>query len=121
MKNRTTATAVRSIAMRIMLEWDRRLWAMKTGYRESERRWSPGLLLTHDTLEEACRRGLQAFEFLGSGDRLQPAWTTGTRALQSCVFYPYSLRGAWTLALDAASQFKRRRRRFRRSAKENER
>lgn len=109
----------RAIAMRIMLEWDRRLWAMKTGYRESERRWSPGLLLTHDTLEEACRRGLRAFEFLGSGDRLQPAWTTGTRALQSCIFYPYSLRGAWTFALDGASQFWRRRRRRRRSVQEN--
>ena len=111
----------RAIAMRIMLEWDRRLWAMKTGYRESERRWSPGMLLTHDTLEEAGRRGLRGFEFLGSGDRLQPAWTTGTRALQSCVYYPYSLRGAWTFAVDAASQFRRRRRRFRRSAQENKR
>jgi len=109
----------RAIAMRIMLEWDRRLWAMKTGYRESQRRWSPGMLLTHDTLEEACRRGLQGFEFLGSGDRLQPAWATGTRGLQSCVFYPYSPRGAWTLAVDAASQFKRRRRRQQRSVREN--
>ena len=110
-----------AIAMRIMLEWDGRLWAMKTGYRESQRRWSPGMLLTHDTLEEACRRRLQGFEFLGSGDPLQPAWATGTRALQSCVFYPYSLRGAWTLMVDATSQFKRRRRRLRRSAQENKR
>ena len=110
-----------AIAMRIMLEWDGRLWAMKTGYRESQRRWSPGMLLTHDTLEEACRRGLHGFEFLGSGDPLQPAWATGRRALQSCIFYPYSLRGAWTLAVDAASQFKRRRRQLRRSVRENKR
>jgi len=110
-----------AIAMRIMLEWDGRLWAMKTGYRESQRRWSPGMLLTHDVLEEACRRGLDGFEFLGSGDPLQPAWATGKRTLQSCIFYPYSLLGAWTLAVDAASQFKRRRRRLRRSARENKR
>lgn len=110
-----------AIAMRIMLEWDGRLWAMKTGYRESQRRWSPGMLLTHDTLEEACRRGLRGFEFLGSGDALQPAWATGTRGLRSCVFYPYSLRGAWTFALDAASQYKRQRRRQRRSVQENRR
>lgn len=107
-----------AVAMRIMIEWNDRLWAVKTGYRESARRYSPGMLITHDVLELACSRGLAAFEFLGSGDALQPAWGTGTRSLQSAVCYPYSLRGAWTLVVDAVSSMARRRQQDRRSARE---
>lgn len=108
-----------AIAMRIMIEWNERLWAIKTGFRESARRASPGMLLTHDVLEHAGGRGLSGVEFLGSGDPLQPAWGTGTRSLQSCILYPYSLRGAWTLAVDAASSLRRRRKRPGRTPREN--
>jgi len=99
-----------TIAMRIMIEWDSCLWAVKTGYRESARRCSPGMLITHDVLEHACSRSLAGFEFLGSGDSMQPAWGNRTRRLQSLVFYPYSLRGMWSLAVDAATSLQRRRR-----------
>lgn len=98
-----------AIATCIMLEWNGRLWEIKKGYRESAGRYSPGAILLHDVLREACRRGLDGYEFLGSGDALQPAWGNGSRDLQSLLFYPYSLRGAWTLAADVAGRFLRRR------------
>lgn len=90
-----------AVAMNILLEYDRCLWEIKVGFRNSSERASPGLLLLWETIHDAFARGLSGYEFLGSGDGQQPAWATSERHLQTLVYYPYSLRGAWAFGADA--------------------
>lgn len=104
---RSNGTAV---AMGILLEHGGALWEIKKGYRESARDTSPGMLLLHETLRDMCERRVYRYEFLGSGDRLQPDWATGEHHLQTLVYYPYSLRGAVAFAGDVFERRSRRRR-----------
>jgi CelD/BcsL family acetyltransferase involved in cellulose biosynthesis len=92
-----------AIAMCIDLEHSGRLWSIKRGYREAFCHSSPGKILLYETLRNGCERNLSGYEFLGSGDPMQPEWATGERRLQSLVFYPYSFQGALAFAGDIAS------------------
>lgn len=92
-----------AVAMCIVIEHGGRLWGVKRGYRESSGPFSPGKILLHETLRNICERGLDGYEFLGSGDPMQPAWATGERPLQSLVYYPYSFQGVLAFAGDVAS------------------
>lgn len=104
---RSNGTAV---AMNILLEYGGTLWGIKKGYRDSARNTSPGMLLLHETLRDMCKRGVYRYEFLGSGDRLQPDWATGEQHLQTLVYYPYSFQGALAFAADVFKRSSRRRR-----------
>jgi len=100
--------AGRGVAMSILLEHDQCYWEIKIGYRESVSRASPGRLLLWETLRDAFHRGLRRYEFLGSGDGQQPDWATGSTALHSLVYYPWTPAGIWALAMDAGSRVLRR-------------
>ena len=101
----------RAVAMSIQLERDRRLWEIKVGYRQSAARASPGRLLLSEVLRDARARGLTGYEFLGSGDDQQPHWANASQALQTVVYYPYSITGMLAFAFDVVAGLLRRLRR----------
>jgi CelD/BcsL family acetyltransferase involved in cellulose biosynthesis len=103
--------AGQGVAMSILLEHDQRYWEIKIGYRESVSRASPGRLLLWETLREAFNRGMRGYEFLGSGDGQQPDWATGSTALHTLVYYPWTPAGLRALATDAGARVLRRLRR----------
>lgn len=96
-----------AVAMNVLVEHDRRLWELKTGYREAWSRTSPGLLLLWETLRDAHARGLQGYEFLGAGDARQRAWSTSERHLQTFVYFPGNLAGIRALCGVAAGRLAR--------------
>ncbi|MGE0465640.1 MAG: GNAT family N-acetyltransferase [Steroidobacteraceae bacterium] len=98
----------RAVAMCLLLEFDRRLWEIKIGYRDSARRASPGRLLLWETLRGAFEKGLRSYEFLGSGDSQQPDWATSSQELHTLVYYPYSFAGIVALVMDVMSHLLRR-------------
>jgi CelD/BcsL family acetyltransferase involved in cellulose biosynthesis len=104
----------RAVAMSIDLEFDGSLWGIKTGYRESAHRASPGMLLMREILRDACSRNLNRYEFLGCGDGSQAAWATGARRLQTLVYYPYSFRGMLAFGMDVISHMAGKSHRIRR-------
>jgi len=87
-------------AMRVAATWNDCLWELKIGYDEAFHDCSPGFLLTHDTLQWACGRGLTAFEFLGQAEPWEFAWTAHARDYRSMNVHPRSLAGAMALAQD---------------------
>jgi CelD/BcsL family acetyltransferase involved in cellulose biosynthesis len=82
-----------AIAMRLAVEHSGRLWFLKTGYDEAYSRLSPGIQLTHEILEWACRQGLDGCEFLGVSEDWQRTWPIATRHYVSLAGYPLSTRG----------------------------
>jgi CelD/BcsL family acetyltransferase involved in cellulose biosynthesis len=88
-------------AVRMAVERAGRLWELKIGYDERFARHSPGILLTHETLRYACRRGLAAHEFLGVAEPWHRWWPLETRPYASARFYPFSLAGGVALCEDA--------------------
>ncbi len=101
----------RAVAMSILLEFDRRLWEIKIGYRESAARASPGRLLLWEILRDAFSRGLKGYEFLGAGDGQQPDWATSSHSLATLIYYPNSLAGFSAAGLDLIGRVARRLRR----------
>jgi len=104
-------TGGRAVAMSILLEFDRRLWEIKIGYRESAARASPGRLLLWEILHDAFSRGLTSYEFLGAGDGQQPDWATSSRSLVTLVYYPNTLTGFSAACFGLAGRILRRLRR----------
>jgi CelD/BcsL family acetyltransferase involved in cellulose biosynthesis len=98
----------RAVAAQIGLHYGDRIWELKVGYDERWRAASPGRLLLWQMLRDAFTRGMAAYEFLGTGDGQQTAWSTSEQRLQTLVFYPYSIRGAVAAATDASDALIRR-------------
>lgn len=94
-----TATA----AMRLSAEYAGRLWDWKIGYDEHWARYSPGMLLTHETLKYASERGLEGLEFLGQAEPWQHRWPINLRYRTTIRFYPLSVSAGRALGLDAWS------------------
>jgi CelD/BcsL family acetyltransferase involved in cellulose biosynthesis len=97
-----------AVAAQLGLQYGNRYWELKVGYDERWHAASPGRILLWEMLRESFDRGLRAYEFLGTGDGQQTAWSTSESALSTLVFYPYSARGAVAVARDAASSLMRR-------------
>jgi len=97
-----------AVAAQLGLKYGNRYWELKVGYDERWQAMSPGRILLWEMLRESWAQGLRAYEFLGSGDGQQAAWSTSERALSTLVLYPYSARGAIAFADDAASSLIRR-------------
>ena len=95
-------------AIRIAAEYAGRLWDWKIGYDERWARYSPGILLTHETLRYASEQKLEALEFLGQAERWQHRWPIELFHGTTVRFYPLSANGAFTLARDTWSFIKRR-------------
>jgi CelD/BcsL family acetyltransferase involved in cellulose biosynthesis len=69
----------RPIACELMLEEGRTLYSLKAGFDDAYRRYGPGQLIVQDILEEAFRRRLATYEFLGADEPVKLRWTDRTR------------------------------------------
>lgn len=98
----------RVAAVELALEAHRRLWQLKIGYQEPLAKYSPGLMLTHDTLSYAFSRNLDAFEFLGSAEPWQERWHPVPRHYATILVYPVSWRGFWGFSMDAVDRAMKR-------------
>jgi CelD/BcsL family acetyltransferase involved in cellulose biosynthesis len=77
-------------AMLLAVELAQRLWLLKIGYDEQFARCSPGMLLVSETVRDAARRGLKAYEFLGEPAEWTRVWT---RVERRCIaLHAFSLR-----------------------------
>ncbi|HWP82703.1 MAG TPA: GNAT family N-acetyltransferase [Bacteroidota bacterium] len=90
----------RSIAMVFAVEFGRRLWILKIGYDENWRKYSPGILLLHETIRWAFERKLEAYEFLGSYEPWIATWTSRLHSLITYRLIPRSTRGILWLGIE---------------------
>jgi len=89
-----------TVAMRLAAEYAGRLWDYKIGYDERWARYSPGILLTQETLRYAMERRLDALEFLGQAERWQCRWPIELGYRTTIRFYPVSIDGSLALVHD---------------------
>jgi CelD/BcsL family acetyltransferase involved in cellulose biosynthesis len=87
-------------AVRMAAQYAGRLWDYKIGYDERWARYSPGILLTQETLRYAIEQRLEAFEFLGQAERWQHRWPIDLRYRSTVRFYPLSVGGSLALGQD---------------------
>jgi CelD/BcsL family acetyltransferase involved in cellulose biosynthesis len=86
------------VAFQLGVEHAGRLWTLKIGHREDWGRCSPGILLTHLTIRESFRRGLEAYEFLGVDQPWIRRWTARMHPYVGVRLYPLawrSVRDLW--------------------------
>lgn len=82
-----------AVAMQIASEWQHRFWLYKMSYDEACARCSPGQLLLRYTLEQAARRGLRSYEFMGVMDDWTRMWTRDLRQYLEVRMVPFSAAG----------------------------
>lgn len=104
----------RDAACRFILQQQSGWFEIKIGFDEEFARFSPGVLLMHETLREACRTGIGAYSFLGLREGWQDNWPHEATEDFRVSIYPLRPSGALALADDcrlAVSSFSRRFRR----------
>jgi CelD/BcsL family acetyltransferase involved in cellulose biosynthesis len=69
----------RALAFDLCLEAGGAQYVLKGGFDPSYRRFSPGALLTNDSLARAFESDLRSYEFLGADDPYKLAWSDGVR------------------------------------------
>ena len=89
-----------AIAMQIGLEYGGRYWVLKIGYDEKWSKCSPGMQLMMETTRIAFENGLEALEFLGSGEDWLRAWPIVPRYYDVVGVYPLNPRGLYCAAMD---------------------
>ena len=67
------------IAFRMDLIVEGVYYHLKGGYDPERARFSPGLLLQHETVKHAFERGLARYEFLGANEPYKLNWTKTCR------------------------------------------
>jgi CelD/BcsL family acetyltransferase involved in cellulose biosynthesis len=95
-------------SMMIALEASDRFWILKIGFDERFAKCSPGMLLMHEALRYAARRGLKSYEFLGSATDWTRRWTGRERPIHRVLIYPYTVQGAAILVSHMAEFLGRR-------------
>lgn len=101
----------RDAACRLILRHQTAWFEIKIGFDEEFGRFSPGVLLMHETLREACRTGIETYAFLGLHEGWQDHWPHQATQDYRVATYPFRPSGAITLAADcrqAISSFFRR-------------
>lgn len=101
----------RDAACRLLLRQQSGGFAIKIGFDEKFRRFTPGILLSHESLRESCRIGATSFSFLGVYEGWQDNWPHEVTEDFRVATYPLRPSGAITLAADcsqAVSSFFRR-------------
>lgn len=88
------------VAMQIGIEWKRQLWLIKIGYDQAYSAVSPGQLLLAESIADAARSGLRAYQLLGEAAGWTRAWTTDERSCVNVRVYPASSRAAIALTGD---------------------
>lgn len=101
----------RDAACRLILRQQSAWFEIKIGFNEEFARFSPGVLLMHETLREACRTGIGTYAFLGLREGWQDHWPHEATEDFRVATYPFRPSGAFALADDcrqAVSSFSRR-------------
>jgi CelD/BcsL family acetyltransferase involved in cellulose biosynthesis len=101
----------RDVAGRLILREQSGWFEIKIGFDEGFARFVPGILLMHETLCEACRRGITSFALLGVYEGWQDNWPHEVTEDFRVATYPLRPSGAIALAADcwqAVSSFFRR-------------
>ncbi|MGH1483971.1 MAG: GNAT family N-acetyltransferase [Geminicoccales bacterium] len=90
------------MAMRLAVEYGRRLWELKITYNEDYKKCAPGRLLTHETIRYAFEQGLEGHEFLGEEEDWERIWTDSSREYRLFGLYPRSTSGMLSMGMFAA-------------------
>jgi CelD/BcsL family acetyltransferase involved in cellulose biosynthesis len=91
------------VAGRMAIENGNRLWELKIGYDEAWQKYSPGILLVHETLRYASERGLEGLEFMGYTAPWHKTWPLEIYQYnRSCLYPTWSVRSGIPLAYDTA-------------------
>ena len=101
-----------TIAMRLGLRSQGRLYELKIGFDEAFQACSPGLVLTHETLKASIREGLTRHEFLGVGEEWQRHWPLRRQEDVTVRYYPLTMKGAYSLFRDFLNEGLKRLRRL---------
>jgi CelD/BcsL family acetyltransferase involved in cellulose biosynthesis len=104
----------RDAACRLILRQQSAWFEIKIGYDEEFARFSPGVLLMHETLREACRTGIGSYAFLGLREGWQDHWPHQATEDFRIATYPLRPSGAFALADDCRQAVVSLSRRFRR-------
>jgi CelD/BcsL family acetyltransferase involved in cellulose biosynthesis len=91
-----------AVAMQIAVEWQERIWLLKIGYDEQHAAASPGQLLLAESVADAARRDLAAYELLGTPAGWTEPWAPELRECVSVVAYPPGAASAAVLGARAA-------------------
>ncbi len=93
-----------AIAFRLDLVCDGAYFHVKGGYDTEWARYSPGLILQHETVRHAFEAGLARYEFLGADEAYKLNWTKTVRERVALRCFAPTLRGrlrwarrAWAL------------------------
>jgi CelD/BcsL family acetyltransferase involved in cellulose biosynthesis len=97
-----------TVATELLVESHRRLWQLKTGFREEFARYYPGLQLTHESVKAAFARHLEYYEFLGAAEPWEEAWRPVERPYSLLGLYPFNARGVITACRDVGGAAWRR-------------
>jgi CelD/BcsL family acetyltransferase involved in cellulose biosynthesis len=89
-----------NVAAIMGLECANRFWDLKVGYDEAWAKFSPGTQLSMETIKYAHEKGLDGYEFLGTFEPWQEAWTEKVRRYDTLVVYPFSASGLYLLIAD---------------------
>lgn len=95
-------------AVRMAVEVENTLWELKIGYDEQFAKWSPGVVLTHETIRHAFEHGLSGLEFLGRAEYWQRHWPVETEACSAIRYYPLSISSIAALTYDSWDLLARR-------------
>ena len=83
-------------------------WLLKIGFDPEFSSCSPGNLLLAESLRYSAQQGLSSLEFLGTVEPWTQVWTDHERKCVSLRYYPFNLRGALALAVEATALVARR-------------
>jgi CelD/BcsL family acetyltransferase involved in cellulose biosynthesis len=82
-----------AIAFRFDLVVDHTYYHVKGGYDPAYARFSPGLILQHETVRQAFETGLSRYEFLGADEPYKLNWTKTRRERHAIRAFAPTLRG----------------------------
>ncbi|RDV07237.1 GNAT family N-acetyltransferase [Sphingorhabdus pulchriflava] len=91
----------RDAACRLLLWQQTGGFAIKIGFDEEFRRFTPGILLSHESLRESCRIGATSFSFLGVYEDWQHNWPHEVTEDFRVATYPFRPSGALALLNDS--------------------
>jgi CelD/BcsL family acetyltransferase involved in cellulose biosynthesis len=85
------------VAFRLDLVCDDVYYHLKGGYDPQWARFSPGLILQHETVRHALEAGLSRYEFLGADEPYKMNWTKTVNERSALRCFAPTIRGraAW--------------------------
>ena len=87
-------------AMQIAALCDNAFWGFKSGYDETYREYSPGMILFLEVVRYAVNAGVATHEFLGKPAPWTREWTTHQHPIVRLRLYPFNPAGAAALIPD---------------------